>query len=297
VLRVDPKVYFEEVAALRQGAIDGPQPKARATVDRARSSPRPVALGALGVAALLGAVWLLGARRAASPSGIALGGFGLVAVLGATALAARRRIRRYGLGSLERWTQVHVALGALGLLAALLHANFTLGGMVTGALLVVFGAVFLSGAFGQLLYKAVPPLLARIEGETSQLVEDVWSERAALETELAALTAAPALAELARAARGPAGGLLARLRKGYSPTAFASAAQADARLAQRLAHLPPERRADGRRVIADVARLADCRAQLLLYRLLRVWLALHISATALLLALLFTHVAAVVFWL
>src|SRR5438477_9390987 len=76
VLRVDPKAYFEEVAALRQGAIEGPQKKARVTVDKAGASARPIALGALGVAALLVAMWLGGARRAAAPSGLALGGFG-----------------------------------------------------------------------------------------------------------------------------------------------------------------------------------------------------------------------------
>jgi Fe-S-cluster-containing dehydrogenase component len=296
VLRVDPKVYFEEVAALRQGAIEGPQAKARATVDKVASSPRPIALGALGVAALLAVVWLAGARRPSSASGLLLGGFGFVAVLGATALAARRRLARWRLGTLQRWTQVHIALGALGFFAALLHADFALHGWLTGTLLVTFAGVFLSGCCGQIIYTRVPPLLARVEGEKSQLVEDVLNERLELEAELEGFAETEALAALARAARRPAGGLRARARGDYQPEQFAASVLEDPAIEQAIANLPPDRRADGRRVVTDVVRVADCRVSLGLYRLLRVWLALHIAGTALLLALLFAHVAAALFY-
>jgi hypothetical protein len=72
--------------------------------------------------------------------------------------------------------------------------------------------------------------------------------------------------------------------------------QADPRLANLVSHVPPNRRADARRVIVDAVRMADARTQLRLYSLLRGWLALHIGATMVLLTLLVAHIGAVVFW-
>jgi hypothetical protein len=90
--------------------------------------------------------------------------------------------------------------------------------------------------------------------------------------------------------------LWVRARRDFHPERFAAAVAETPRLRHLYAHVPPDRRADARRVIADVVRIADCSVELKLYALLRVWLALHISATALLLTLLFAHVGAVLLW-
>ena len=289
VLRVDPKVYFEEIATMRAGAIEAHEAHARSTVDKAGGSPLPVILPSLLVAALLVVGWHFGAM-------LSLGIFGALACFGAVMLAARRRVRRWKLGGLQRWTQVHIALGALGFFAALLHANFAAHGWLTAILLCTFGGVFLSGFLGQLLYQTVPPMLARIEGERSQLVEDVLNERRELQVELASLCDSAPLRALAKLARGRAGGLWRRARSDYQPERFAESVLADAQIANLVAHVPPNRRADARRLIADVVRQADARAQLKLYSLLRGWLALHIGATVVLLTLLIAHVGAVVLW-
>jgi hypothetical protein len=227
---------------------------------------------------------------------LSLGIFAATACVGAVGLAARRRVRRWRAGGLQRWTQVHIALGALGFLGALLHANFTAHGWLTSILLLTFGGVFLSGFLGQLLYEMVPPMLARIEGDRSQLVEDVLNEHRELRVELASLCDSLPMRDLFRAARGRAGGIFKRTGRGYQPDRFAESVQADERIANLLSHLPPERRADGRRVVTDTVRLADAKTQLHLYALLRGWLALHIGATVVLLTLLFAHIGAVVFW-
>jgi ferredoxin len=300
VLRVDPKVYFEELAALRKGALEGEKAQARSTVDRAgyRRSPLPVIAGALvaGLALLATYLFLSHPRGAGTRSGLILGGVGFFAILGATALAGRRRMRGLKLGTLQRWTQIHIALGALGFFAALLHANFSIHGWLTSALLLTFGGVFLSGFFGQAIYLLVPPIITRIEGEKSMLVEDVHNEQRELTAELDALTHAAQMRVVAAHAKSLAGGLFSRTGRGYNPDRFAENVLVDDRLQNLIQQLPPQIRADARRVVTDVCRIQDCKAQLRLYYLMKVWLALHISATAVLLTLLFAHVGAVLWW-
>jgi Fe-S-cluster-containing dehydrogenase component len=306
ILRVDPKQYFEEIAALRgdSGKADketGAHAQVRHTIDQSgyRRSPMPVLVGALVAAAMLLGAWLFGSkpRGAASATGVALGIAGAAACFGATLLAVRRRIRKLGkYGTFQRWTQIHIALGAVGFFAALLHANFSLHGWLTATLLMIFGGVFLSGFAGQLIYTLVPPLLARIEGDKSMLVEDVWAERKQLEIELAALCDSREMHAVARAARSASGGFFARTGRTYRPDAHGEATADDPRVVRAIAELPPERRPDARRAAIDVSRIADHRAQLLCYRVLRVWLALHISATALLLSLLVAHILVVLVW-
>src|SRR6185369_15698421 len=103
VQRVDPKVYFEEVAALRQGALEGAQAQARST-GSLKKSPAPVLAAALVTALGLVAAYLFGAtpRHASTPSGLGLGIFAFSACLGAVALAGRRRMKKLSLGSLQR---------------------------------------------------------------------------------------------------------------------------------------------------------------------------------------------------
>src|SRR5262249_19672307 len=161
-------------------------------------------------------------------------------------------------GHFHRWTQVHIALGTLGFVAALLHANFGIHGWLTGTLLIAFGGVVATGWLGWIIYKVVPPIVTRIEGETSQLVEDVQNDREQLAEELARLTEdAGSLAQLAGAARGPAGGVFARWTKRYNPEHKAKAVVDLDRIQTLIQALPPDRRADGRRVVTDVVRIAD----------------------------------------
>jgi CRP-like cAMP-binding protein len=297
ILRVDPKVYFEEIAALREGGQEQVEVRAKSTVDKSSYSWWPVIIGAAAVLAGLIALWLKGSypRGAGSKTGLILGGFAAFACFTCTLLAVRRRLRRIP-GNFHRWTQVHIALGTLGFVAALLHSNFGIHGWLTGTLLIAFGGVVFTGWLGWIIYKVVPPVVTRIEGETSQLVEDVENEREQLSDELRNLTEGQAMAQLARVARGHAGGLFARWNKRYNPEHKAKLVVDTGAIQTLIQALPPDRRADGRRVVTDVVRIADDDAHLLLYRLLRTWLALHIASTALLLTLLIAHIGAVLWW-
>jgi hypothetical protein len=146
------------------------------------------------------------------------------------------------------------------------------------------------------LYTRLPPIITRIEGEKSQLVEDVHTERVALHKELAALLDSQGMRAIANVAQKLAGGFGVRARGTYQPEKFAEAALQDSRIQHLIQQLPPERRADGRRVVSDVIRTVDCSIELKLYAALRLWLALHISATAVLMTLMFAHVGAVLLW-
>jgi hypothetical protein len=291
-------VYFEEIAALREGAAHQVEVVAKSTVRKRGNHPLPIILGAAAVALALVALWLLGSapRGAGSRAGLSLGAFAGLSCFACAAIALRRRIRKIPF-HFQRWTQVHIALGSVGFLAALLHANWALHGWLSGTLLVTFAGVFLTGWLGFAIYKLVPPIVTRIEGDTSQLVEDVENERQQLRDEVAQMTAdAPAMAKVARAARKAAGGLLARIGAGYNPEEKAKAVGALASIDALIQDLPPDRQADARRVVTDIVRIAADDTHLLLYRLLRTWLALHIASTAVLLTLLVAHVGAVLWW-
>jgi hypothetical protein len=72
-----------------------------------------------------------------------------------------RRARARPLGTAQRWLQAHVYLGALALLAVLIHAGFHLpGGAMGWALLVLSAWTTASGIVGVWLQKWLPSVMA-----------------------------------------------------------------------------------------------------------------------------------------
>src|SRR5262249_57146869 len=60
ILRVDPKVYFEEIAALREGGQEQVEVRAKSTVDKSSYSWWPVIIGSVAVLAGGLALWFKG---------------------------------------------------------------------------------------------------------------------------------------------------------------------------------------------------------------------------------------------
>lgn len=280
ILRVEPARFFGELAALvgREGEAAG----GGATVtDRAVEAPWWVAvLTTAGVLVGLGGLAARGGFEAASGPGRWVGAVALSGMLAASALAVRRRLagrRRQG-GRYRRWVRLHMMIGVVACGAVLLHAGPRMGGPLT-ALLWVFAALeLLLGVGGAALYRWLPGAITDLEGE-SRLEEDLDEERAAIERRTRELDVE------GRGARLDALGLpmpsvveCLRRRGARVEAGAVRAAGGDAEM---------------ERLYADRRRRVEIDAVRWLYRLRRIWLALHIGAAAVLTAGAVAHVLAV----
>jgi Fe-S-cluster-containing dehydrogenase component/CRP-like cAMP-binding protein len=311
ILRVDPFAYFDELSLVMQGeGAEGAawkrdaarlRPKAREEDDekkrtKARSTwfiPVSLILFLLGLGAIVGA-WFMapGGRGGASPLGLGLGVGALALMIGALSLGARRRLLNLGVGSMEAWTQFHMVLGALGFFAAVAHAGFAVHGLLTTVLLAIFALEILTGALGQWIYMTVPRWLTRLErGGLAKLIEDLLEEDLSLTEGLAEL-AERSPPEVRRFLRGPlsrvAGGTLMRLRRAYAAETFV--ARVGKRVAPEVSRLPERERPTADRLIADLVRLRDVRAQIFCHRILKGWLVVHLAATGALVVFTAVHV-------
>jgi hypothetical protein len=90
-------------------------------------------------------------------------------------------VRRESFGKLEQWLYAHAVFGAAAIPIALYHADASLGGPVSAALLVTFLGACLSGLAGGWLYWTLPGRLASAEAglgyeETLRQIERVDEE-------------------------------------------------------------------------------------------------------------------------
>ncbi|MEQ9500257.1 MAG: cyclic nucleotide-binding domain-containing protein [Deltaproteobacteria bacterium] len=203
ILRVDPVQFFPEVAAQLPERKHTPQDATKRRTAEARDHSRLVIWSIAAVVfAVLAALWATAAPYSpASARGGVLGGVALLCFAGATALAWRRR--RNGLGRLKEeernrraanpnapssgrvqwgpfylWARAHVALGTLGLGAALLHADFAARSLLSAGLVLMMLFAIATGLFGVFWARWMPKAITRIEGD-AQLEEDLRDELAA----------------------------------------------------------------------------------------------------------------------
>lgn len=312
ILRVEPTAYFEEVRALLGSTQDHAVGGARTATEAEKDRSRPI-LGAIAAAfALLAVVLYVSADPylAYSARGVALGTMGLSFMLGATALAGRRRLnrfpnhapdpsapRRFPTGALQLgrffwWVRAHVLLGLLGLLAVVLHSGFSMGGFVTGILVVLLVLEVTTGLFGVAYYKWFPRAVSRLERE-SQLEEDVVSEHQVLEKRREQLLQEQSdrVVAAAKQLAGKVGSGLGRLGRGYDPKR--AEAEALERISPLLGGLDQTEQRLLERLAIDAVRLSEIRTALNLYRVRRGWLVFHIAITAMLLTFTVIHVASV----
>ena len=100
--------------------------------------------------------------------------------------------------------------------------------------------------------------------------------------------------EIVKMAAGPidraAGPIRARYRKRYDPNAHPDRMRR--RLRGELEQVPPNHRATVDRLIHDVSRRKDIRAQLRLHRIMKNWLVVHLAAAGALAVFLVVHIVA-----
>jgi Fe-S-cluster-containing dehydrogenase component len=207
---------------------------------------------------------------------------------------ARRALSRSGaVSTVAPFVSFHAASGVLAAACVLVHAGTTVRGGLLGALSLAFWGVAASGVLGALVYRFLPSRLSRIE-RTASLPEDEPKEREALIDRLhAAVSGANAAKkELVRRILAPYGaawsGTLSLIASGRS------LAEEEAALAGRvdraLGGRKSERLADIDGLVRTAVEMRAQRARRVQSTLLRAWLPIHLTGTALLLALLALHV-------
>ncbi|HZI18873.1 MAG TPA: cyclic nucleotide-binding domain-containing protein [Pyrinomonadaceae bacterium] len=308
LVRVNPREYFSEVNS-RLGLVYRDQTHAIGRNIHKRDTTARIwhTLGVLlTVAVTAGIVW--GLYRYDLDQ--RLGGTwltlrwitGLVGLGGVAAVMTyplRKQVYRRRAGALRYWMLAHVYLGLVAGIALLLHGGRTTGGLLTSLLMISFDAVIATGLFGVLVYLVAPRIMTSIEGEPL-LVEDLRARREELRETLEEIgqRSSPELREFVRRrVRGKvfAFGYLLRqyFRREELSELLASAREeyeAEARA------LDPEQRRLLLDAVEATVTLRRVDSLIYLHQLLKLWLAPHVVATSLMLALMFVHVVQVVFF-
>ena len=309
LVRVNPREYFAEVNT-RLGLVYRDQTHA---VGRNIHKRDPLALlwhafGILSTLAVAAAV-VWGLRRRGLDESLwggtwltlrwVTGLVGLFGVAAAMTYPARKQVYRRRAGALRYWMLMHVYLGAVAGVSLLLHGGTSTGGLLTSFLMITFDAVILTGLFGVAVYLVCPRVMTSIEGEPL-LVEDLRARREELRETLADIgqRSGDELREfIRRKVRGKVfsfsyllrqylrreelSELLAAAREGY---------EAEAR------GLDPESRQLLLEAVEATVTLRRVDSLIYLHQLLKLWLAPHVVATSLMLALMLVHVVQVVFF-
>jgi hypothetical protein len=228
---------------------------------------------------------------------------GLVGLLGVAVVMTyplRKQVYRRRAGALRYWMLAHIYFGAIAGVMLLFHSGPRTGGLLTSLLYVAFDLTILSGVVGIAAYYLAPRIMTRIEGEPL-LVEDLEGRRAELRVDVRTIL------------EKSEGWLKEELRDRVYPRFLSNsflwrqiwrreelkALLAQAR--QEYKDLTTRLTTDEERdlLISAVEAAVTLRrvdALLALHWLLRVWIPMHIVASASMLALMLVHITQVVFF-
>ncbi|HEX5883400.1 MAG TPA: 4Fe-4S dicluster domain-containing protein, partial [Pyrinomonadaceae bacterium] len=228
---------------------------------------------------------------------------GLVGLLGVAVVMTyplRKQVYRRRAGALRYWMLAHIYVGAIAGVVLLFHSGPRTGGLLTSLLYVAFDLTILSGIIGIAAYYLAPRIMTRIEGEPL-LVEDLESRRQELRTDVRSIL------------EKSQGWLKEEIRDRVYPRFLSNSflwrqiwrreelkallAQARQEFKDRTTRLATDEERELLISAVEAAvMLRRVDALLALHWLLRVWIPMHIVATALMLALMLVHIAQVVFF-
>ena len=225
---------------------------------------------------------------------------GLIGVAVVMTYPLRKQVYRRRAGALRYWMLAHVYVGAIAGVVLLFHSGTRTGGLLTSLLYVAFDLTVLSGVVGIISYYVAPRIMTRIEGEPL-LVEDLEGRRKELMSDVRTIL------------EKSDGWLKEEIRDRVYPRFLSNGflwrqiwrreelkallAQARQEFKDRTTRLTTDEERD--LLIAAVETAVTLRrvdALLTLHWLLRVWIPLHILATAVMLALMLVHVGQVIFF-
>jgi Fe-S-cluster-containing dehydrogenase component/CRP-like cAMP-binding protein len=211
----------------------------------------------------------------------------------------RKQVYRRRAGALRYWMLMHVYLGLVAGLALLLHGGKTTGGLLTSLLMITFDAVIVTGIFGIIVYFIAPRIMTSIEGEPL-LIEDLRARRDELREKLADIgtRSNESLRDfIRRKVRGRVfsfGYLIRQYVKREELTELLAAAREN--YEEEARSLDPESRQLLLEAVEATVTLRRVDSLIYLHQLLKLWLAPHVVATSLMLALMFVHVVQVIFF-
>jgi Fe-S-cluster-containing dehydrogenase component/CRP-like cAMP-binding protein len=309
LVRVNPEEYFGEIEETL-GLVFRDQTHA---IGRNIHKSDPLAkawhiggtLLTIAATALIGwALWRHGFNRELGGTWLTMrwvtGLVGLGAIAGVMTYPVRKPVYRRRAGALRYWLLAHVYLGVLAGVVLLIHGGSHGGGLLTLILMLWFDATIVTGLFGIFCYVIVPRIMTSIEGDPL-LIEDLEGRRAELRDELSALR---------DKCDEPMRGLIdTKVRRHFSSLSYLlrqylrreelTAALAKARLQfkSEMSEIGErERRNLLLKAIERSATLRRVEALIYLHRLLKVWVAPHVIATSVMLALMVVHIVQVIFF-
>jgi len=227
-----------------------------------------------------------------------IGGF--VCVTAVMTYPLRKQVYRRRAGALRYWMLAHIYIGVVGTIVLLMHSGRHTGSLLTTALYLTFLAVIISGVVGVASYIVAPRILTSIEGNPL-LIEDLLLRREELRQALKDICA--------KADDGLRGQIERKVIPRFCSRWYAwrqlfsrqdlTALLATARgaISDRTAQeADKERRAQLMEAVETSVTLSRLDALILLHHLLRIWIPPHVISTALMIALMLTHIVQVVFF-
>ncbi|HEV2861099.1 MAG TPA: cyclic nucleotide-binding domain-containing protein [Pyrinomonadaceae bacterium] len=308
LVRVNPREYFPEVNG-RLGLVNRDQTHAIGRNIHKRDTTARLwhVLGILSIALSTGAtVW--GLERYGMDARLGgtwltvrwLTGFvGLFGIAAVMAYPFRKQVYRRRAGALRYWMLMHVYLGVLAGIVLLLHGGVSTGGLLTSLLMISFDAVILTGLFGTAVYLVAPRIMTSIEGEPL-LVEDLQARHNELRETLADIgqRSDEHLREfIRRKVRGRVFSFTYLLRQYLKREQLAELLAAARETYEDEARgLDPDSRQLLLEAVEATVTLRRVDSLIYLHQLLKLWLAPHVVATALMLALMLVHIVQVTFF-
>ena len=309
LVRVNPLTYFEEIKNT-QGIIFRDQTHA---IGRNIHKSDPLAMAwhiaGIGVTAIVGALMIWGLLNHGFNGRLAgtwltmrwltglIGLFGVAAVM---TYPLRKQVYRRRAGALRYWMLAHAYIGAMAGVVLLLHSGTQTGGLLTTSLYVTFDFVIATGILAIVSYIVAPRMMTSIEGEPL-LIEDLVGRQGELRNEFDKIVSKSEgwlrdeIEERVRKRFFGVGFLVRQLvRREQLRTLLADARK---EFKERLTRTATD---DERVLLQDAVETAvtlrRVDALIFLHRLVKIWLAPHVLATSLMLALMLVHIIQVVFF-
>jgi hypothetical protein len=306
LVRVNPREYFSE-AKNAIGIVFKDRTHAIGRNIHKRDTPA-IVINVIGIMAIIAitSTLLLAVQRYTldgHPTGTWLtlrwitGLMGLASIASAITYSARKQIYTRRVGPLRYWKLGHVYVGLLAALVLLIHGGRDSGGLLTSCLMISFDVTIVAGLFGISCYFIVPRIMTSIEGDPL-LIEDLRARREELRKQLGLIdTSDDQLRHLIKVKMRRRFFSFRYLMRQYIRREELTEILAEAREefqndAENLSSTKARRSL--MEAVEATATLRRVDALIYLHQLLKLWLAPHVVAASLMLALMLVHITQVV---